>query len=38
MRPKKPGKSLIILPFFAWNKTDSVQLSTVNAAKTPEAR
>jgi hypothetical protein len=26
------------LSFFIWNKTRSIELSTVNAAKTPEAR
>jgi hypothetical protein len=31
---KVPHRSFV----FTWNKTDSVQLSTVNATKTPEAR
>ena len=38
VRSGQPWKFLIPPFIFAWNKTDSFQLSTVNATKTPEAR
>ena len=38
MRSGQPWKFLITPSIFTWNKSDSVQLSTVNATKTPEAR